>query len=128
MPKLRIAFIASLAILGALLVFVVFRPMVTGDKFTEVTRESIIQRGDEWIIQFDLINKEGKDMTYIINWSSGEESWSQEVPVIDGQTFTHIFHVYPETVKEGKVNLTIYREGEPNPFEEHTYYISFDGL
>jgi len=34
--------------------------------------------------------------------------------------------VYPETVKEGKVNLEIYKEGASTPFEQTTYYIRFD--
>lgn len=126
MPKLRIALIVSLVILVVLLVFTVFRPMTSGEKFSEVSRESTIQTEDEWIIQFDLINKEGKDTNYIINWSSGVKSYTEKALVGDGRIYRHIYHVYPETVKDGKVNLTIYKEGESTPFEKATYYIRFE--
>ena len=126
MSRLRIVYIISLVILGVLLVFTVFRPMTSGGKYSEVSRESTIQMEDEWIIQFDILNREGKDTDYIIDWSTGGETYSERVSIKDGQVFTHIRHVYPETVKEGKVHLTIYKEGEAAPFEECTYYIRFD--
>jgi len=89
-------------------------------------RESVIQGEDEWIIQFDIINKEGEESSYIINWSTGRETYTERVSIKDGGIFTYIHHVYPQTVKEGKVNLAIYKEGEPTPFEQATYYIRFD--
>lgn len=81
---------------------------------------------DEWIIQWDIINHEGEDKTYIFNRSSGEKNYTLKVPVPDGRLYKHIYHAYPETVKEGKVHLTIYQEGESTPVEEVTYYIDFD--
>jgi len=126
MSKPRIVFIVSLVILGVLLVFTVFRPMVSGEKYSEVSRKSIIQGENEWIIQFDIVNREGKDCNYIINLSSGGETYTERVSIEDGRVFTHMHHFYPETVKEGKVNLTICKEGESTPFEQATYYIRFD--
>lgn len=108
------------------MVFTVFRPMTSAEKFSTVSRESIIQGEDRWIIQFDIINREGEDTSYIINWSSGEDTYSERVSIKDGRTFTNIHFVYPEQVKEGKVNLEIYKEGESTPFEQSTYYIRFD--
>jgi len=127
MSKLRIIYIALLIILGVLLVFTVFRPITSEEKFSALTWESTIQMEDEWIIQFDIINREDKDTEYIINWSTGGETYNSKVVLIkQGRTFTNIHHVYPETVKEGKVRLTIYKEGEATPFEDCTYYIHFD--
>ena len=125
MLKLRIVFIVSLVILGVLLVFTVFRPMISGEKYSTVSRESIIMTEDEWIIQFDIINREGEDTNYIIEWSSGGESYTQKVLIRDGKKFTSIYNFYPETVKEGKAHLAIYKEGEATPFEECAYYIRF---
>ncbi|MBA7681079.1 hypothetical protein ES703_89407 [subsurface metagenome] len=126
MSRLRIILVASLVILGVLVVFTVFRPMVSGEKYSKVSRESVIQREDEWIIQYSIVNREGKDMNYIINWSAGGETYSERVLLKDGGIFTYIQHVYPETVKEGKAHLSIHKGGEATPFEESTYYIRFD--
>ena len=127
MSRLSIIFAVSLVILGVLLFFTVFRPMVSDEKFSELTKESVIQEEDEWIIQFSIINREGSDTSYIIEWSTGGETYSSRPVLIkNGRAFTNIHHVYPETAKEGKIHLTIYKEGEPTPFEESTYYIHFD--
>lgn len=126
MSKLRIIYIVSLIVLGVLVAFTVFRPMTSGEKYSEVTRESVIQQEDQWIIQFNLINREGKTTGYIINWSTGNETYSETVSIKDGRMFTYIYHAYPEAVKDGEVKLEIYKEGEATPFEEATYYVSFD--
>ena len=126
MTKLRIVYIVSLVILGVLVVFTVFRPMAQGEKFSTVSHESIIEGEDEWIMEFDIINKEGEDTTYIIKWSTGGATYSQRVLIKDEYKFTSIYHWYPHTVKEGKVHLTVYKEGEANPFEQCTYSIHFD--
>ncbi|MBA7694544.1 hypothetical protein ES703_103155 [subsurface metagenome] len=78
MLKLRIILIASLVILGVLLVFVLFRPTTSGEKFSMVSRESVIQEENEWIIQLDIINREGEDTNYIINWFTGGETYSEK--------------------------------------------------
>jgi len=125
--KLRIVFIVSLVILGVLMAFAVFRPMTSGEKFSAVSWESVIEKEDEWIIEFDIINREGEDTRYIINWTTGGKTYSQGVSIKDGHKFTSVQHWYPETVKEGKVHLTICKEGEANPFEECAYFIRFNG-
>jgi hypothetical protein len=127
MSKLRIIFVVSLLILGVLLAFTLFRPITFGQKFETLIRESVIQEEDEWIIQINIINKEGEVTDYTIEWSTGGEIYnSKNVTIKNGRTFTNIHHVYPETVREGEINLTIYKEGEPTPFEQSTYYVRFD--
>jgi hypothetical protein len=124
--KLRIILVASLIILGVLIGITVFQPMATGEEYSQVQRAQLLETEDECIIQFDIINGEGEDTSYIINWSTGEETYSERVFIKEGHRFTSIQHFYPETVKDGKVHLTICKEGEATPFEDCTYYIRFD--
>ena len=124
MSKSRIIYIISLIIMSVLMLFTVFKPMASEERFTEVSRESIIHTEDEWIIQFDIINKEGKDTDYIINWSTGEEVYRRkEVSIAGGRSFTNIHHVNPDGMKEGKLKLEIYKKGEPTPFEQTSYFL-----
>ncbi len=126
MSKLRIVFIASLVLLAVLLIFTVFKPITSQEKFSTISRESIIQGEDEWVIQLGITNREGKNTDYTINWSTGGETYnSKTVHIRSEQGFTDIHHVYPETVKEGKLTLEIYKDDEPAPFEQSTYYIQF---
>lgn len=122
--KLRIFYIASLLILGVLLVFAVFRPVATVLKHSEVQREQLLERDNEYIIQLVIINNEGEDKQYTINIFSGSYQHNQEVLILDGRRFTLMHHVRRDQLTEGSVNIAIYKKGEPIPFEQVTYHLS----
>ena|SRR3972149_879424 len=123
MSRLRIIYILSLALLGVLAGLAVARPFVTGRDYSAVGRESVLQEEGEWIVQFDIINHQNKDMNYNLVWTNGGETYSEGVLVAKGRVYSHIHHIYQDTLKTGKVNLTIYEEGETTPFEQLTYYL-----
>ncbi len=123
MSKLRIGYIAALVLLGVLLVFTVFKPMATGEEYSEVYREQLLQTEDEWIIQFDIINREGEEQHYTINiWVDGKPS-TESVAIGDGKMFTYIYHLYKGQITEGKVSFAIYREGEGSPIKQGNYHL-----
>ena len=122
--KLRLVFIISLVIVGLLAGFAVFRPFATGREYSSIGRESVLQTDDQWIIQFDIINQEAKDTNYKLVWSNGGETATESVLVGKGRIYSHIRHIYRNTLKETSVNLTIYKEGENAPFERVTYHLS----
>ncbi|MFC1995670.1 hypothetical protein ACFLVM_02195 [Chloroflexota bacterium] len=123
--RLRIVFIGSIIILGVLLTLTVFGPLSSNEELSAVTGESIIARDNKWIIQFEIINREGSDKQYTIIWSSGEWSYSQKVTVKDGRKYSAIRHFYRDDVniKDGEIHLTVRKEGESTPIEESTYYM-----
>jgi len=123
MPKLRIIYIVSLVILGVLVAFTVFRPMATGEEYSEVQRAQLLEREDQWIIEFDIINREGKDMSYTIKVVSDGKSYTESILVRDGGMFTYIHHFYPERLTKKEVSFAVYREGESTPIEQATYYL-----
>lgn len=51
--------------------------------------------------------------------------YSEDVLIPDGRIFTYIHHIYSDRMTKGVVSFAIYKEGEATPFEEITYYISF---
>jgi len=123
MPKLRIIYIVSLVILGVLVAFTVFRPMATGEEYSEVQRAQLLEREDQWIIEFDIINREGKDMSYTIRVLADGKQYTESVLVRDGGMFTYIHHFYPERLTKKEVSFAVYREGESTPIEQATYYL-----
>ena len=124
MLKLRIFYVVSLVTLGVLIALSVFLPLSTGEEFSTVTRESIINRGDEWIVQFDIINNNDEDVNYIIEWSTGGEIYSSKVVLVETtRTFTSIHHIYPGMVGDNTVNLAVREEGNPEPLEQTTFYL-----
>lgn len=123
MPKLRTIYIVSLVILGVLVAFTVFRPMATGEEYSEVQRAQLLEREDQRIIEFDIINREGKDMSYTIKVVSDGKQYTESVLVRDGGMFTYIHHFYPERLTKKEVSFAVYREGESPPIEQATYYL-----
>ena len=123
MPKLRIIYIVSLVILGVLVAFTVFRPMATGEEYSEVQRAQLLEREDQWIIEFDIINREGKDMSYTIRVLTNGKQYTESVLIKDGRMFTYIHHFYPERLTKKEASFAVYREGESTPIEQATYYL-----
>jgi len=122
-PKLTIIYIASLVILGVLIAFTVFRPMVTGGDYSQVQRAHLLEREDQWIIEFDIINREGKDMSYTIEVLADGKLYTESVLIRDGRVFTYIHHFYPDKLTKKEVSFAVYKEGESTPVEQATYFI-----
>ena len=123
MSRLRIIYITSLVILAVLIAFTVFRPMAVGEKYSEVQKEQLLQTESEWIIQFAIINHEGRDQNYTINVLVGEELFTQKVTIRDGRQFSYVHHIRRDMLTDGDVSFTIYKEGAATPFEETTYHL-----
>ncbi len=121
--KLRIVFITSLVILGVLIVVTVFQPMVTGGKYSEVQRVQLLEKENQWIIEFHIMNHEGKDINYTITVVVDGKQDSENVLIRDGRIFTYIYHIYRDQVTDGNATFTIYKEGEETPLEQVTYHL-----
>ena len=123
LSKLRIFYILSLVILATLLVFTVFLPMATRGRYSEVQRLGLLKQGDGWVIQFDILNHEGKDARYTIDVLVDGEPSTLTVSVQNEHAFTYIKDIKPFMLTEGKVSITVYKEGEAKPIEDVTYHL-----
>ena len=123
MAKLRIIYVASLVILAVLIGFTVFRPMAMGNKYTEVQKEQLLQTESEWIIQFVIINHEGRDQNYTINVLVDEQLYTESVLIRDGRRFSYIHRIRRDKITDGDVSFAIYKESEATPFEQATYHL-----
>ena len=123
MSKLRIIYIVSLVTLAVLIAFTVFQPMATGGKYSEVQKEQLLETESEWIIQFVIINREGRDQNYTINVLVGDKLFTESVLIRDGRRFSYIHHIRRDEITDGVASFAIYKEGEATPFEQTTYYL-----
>lgn len=123
MSRLRIAYITSLAIVAVLIAFTVFRPMAVGGEYSEVQRAQLLEREDQWIIEFHIFSHETEDTGYDINVLVDGELCSESIQLRPGELFKYIHHVYRDKPEGKDVAVAIYKQGEAIPFEKMTYYL-----
>lgn len=124
--KLRIFYTLSLVILGVLLASTVFHPLAAGGGYSEVQREGLIEAEDGWIIQFDLINCEGREQYYTIRVVVNDgKPYEEDVLLIHDRKFRFVRRIPSHELngEQNKVAFAIYKEGEDTPFEQATYYL-----
>ncbi|RLG26747.1 hypothetical protein DRN76_00970 [Methanosarcinales archaeon] len=121
MERSKFAYIGSLVILSILLALAFYHPVTTDSRCSEVQRVQLLEKGNERIIQFDIINHEQKDINYTILVTVDEKKYTEDVLIRKGGKFTYIHHIYPERLTEGEVTFVVYKEGESQPIEEMAY-------
>ena len=117
------AYILSLAILGVLIAFTVFRPMAVGGEYSEVQRAQLLEREDRWIIELHIFSHEVKDTNYEINVLVDEELCTESIRLRPGELFKYIHHIYRDKLEERVVSVAVYKQGEATPFEKITYHL-----
>ncbi|MCJ7743418.1 MAG: hypothetical protein MUO99_02515 [Dehalococcoidales bacterium] len=123
MFRLRLIFILSLIVLAGLFVSIVyFLPSREG--YTETKRVHIIEAEDEWILQYDIINNEERDIEYTIVVTIDDIIYTDSTVVKPGKSYTYIHHIYPQQLQEGKVSFASYQEGKPEPIEQATFHLA----
>lgn len=123
MSKLRLVFILSLIILAGLFVFTLYS-IPLGRNRPEPSRTiQIINAGSEWILQYDIVNNQQRDIKYTIYLTVDGSVTTDSVVVKSGKRYTYIHQISPEQLTEGKVTLALYEEGKAEPVEQATHYI-----
>lgn len=125
MSRLRSVFIISLIILAAIFIStMLFIP--SGQNLEESNRVQIIKGDEEWILQCDITNNQGRDINYVFSVVVDDVVHQDSTMVEQGQTYTFIHHIYPEQLVAGEVTFTLREKGKAEPIEQVAYNIEFD--
>jgi hypothetical protein len=120
--KLRVAYIASLVILGVLIAVTVFQPMATGSEYRQVQRAQLLEREDRWIIELHIFNHEAQDTNYTINVLVDEELCTESIQLKQGELFKYSHHISRDKLDQAiKVLVAVHKDGEATPFEQVNY-------
>ena len=98
----------------------------SGQDDTESNKAQIIEEEERWILQYDIINNEDKDINYTIYVTIDGVVYTDSTVVKQGKTYTYIHHIYPQQLTEGKVTFALYEENKAEPIEQATYYLSLE--
>ena len=122
MSKLKLFFAASVLILGGLLAVTIVRPLVAPEQYSQVTAESLLATGEGWVLQFSVLNHEGQDATYSVSVTNDGRLSGDTFVVKDGGSYTYIYNISHQSAG-GRLNVSVYKEGECAPFEQSIYYL-----
>ena len=125
MSKLRLIFILSLVTLAGVFISAVFL-LSSGQDYPESHRAQFIHDGNDWILQYDISNRQETETEYTIHISIDDAFFSDRTIVMPGKTYTYIHHINPRQLTEGKVTVTLYEEGRAEPVAQNTYYLDVD--
>jgi hypothetical protein len=122
MFKLRIVFILSLAILAALAVSTVYF-LPSGESYVESKKLKIIAEDTEWILPYDILNRDEQDKQYAMEITVDGAIYHDETTVKKGKYYTYLFHIQPEQLVAGNVGFTVYEQGKAVPVDQATFQI-----
>ena len=125
LSKLRLVFVLSLVVLAGVFILTLYL-IPSGQSYPEPRRAQIINAGNEWILQYDIINNQERDIKYTIYVTIDGAVYTDSTVVKPGKTYTYIHHIYPQQLTEGKVAFALYEEGKAKPVEQVTYYIDLN--
>jgi len=121
---LRMFLIFSLIVLFVLLAASVFRPMGTGKRYTEIQKAQLLRSAEEWIIQYDVINRKGSVTSYTIDVSVDGQPSSMTFSLPDGHSFPYIKRIRQDMLTDGIVKFAVHEGGNTDPVEETVYYLA----
>lgn len=123
MLMLRVIYVILLAVLLVLTALTVFHPVTVDAEYSEVQREQLLKAEDEWIIQFDIINHEGREANYTLTAVVGDDRYTEGFAISDGGKYSYIRHIPCGMTYERSINFSLYKDGEPNPIKQVTYHL-----
>lgn len=123
MSPLRLLYAASLVLLGVLLTLTVLRP-AAGTTLTEVQRVQLLERPGQWVVEFTIIHREKGASGYTIEVLENGRHSTQNIVLQEGRAFTYMYHIRRDDLETGQASFILYREGEDEPIEQLTYYLS----
>jgi hypothetical protein len=124
-PRVTIAYIGSLVVLGILLGITFVHPLVKGQEYSAVQDESLSKTDYGWTLDFTLVNPFPQATTFKVGVGlDGRQLSQDDVTIPSGHSFDCEIPVYIDDVKQSsKLLVSIYGEQSSTPLEQETLYL-----
>jgi hypothetical protein len=121
--RLRLIFILSLVVLAGVFVSIVYF-LPSRESYTETKGVQVIEADNEWILQYDIVNNEEKDIEYTIVVTVDDIVYTDSTVVKPGKSYTYIHHIYPQQLQKGKITFALYQGEKPEAIEQATFNLA----
>jgi hypothetical protein len=121
-PRVTIAYIIALIVLGVLLYLTFLHPMVKGREYSVIKNESLNKADAGWTLQFTLANPFQTATAFEIRVQlDAQQPYDQDVTVPAGQSYGFMMPIPADEVKsDSKLQVDIYTGQVATPFEQET--------
>ncbi len=120
---LRPIFVLSFFVLAGILVYIGYS-VVHRTRLSDIEREQLSRLEDRWMLDFDVVNRDEVEHTYVIKVDTGDPGRQPlTVHVMPGKRFIYTTNIIPSTVQADEVVLEVWRDEEPDPIHVSRYYV-----
>jgi hypothetical protein len=127
LPKLKIFGLLMSGLLGVSVLITAANSCLSPRAETEVQREELLVTDQEWVLQFDITNRESEDKVYLIRIEFQDRLSEERILVSSGKTYKYTHHIARTPESTGNLEIEIFKQGENDPLETTTYYLPGKG-
>lgn len=126
MEKIRLVYLSLIFLLLFLVAYLIYTSLyVSGQKARTGMQVETVKLDGMYIVKFDIFNNEDHRVNYIIHVQVGEDHFRDSVSIKGDYLYTYRHNVYSKNRTRVDMNITIYREGEPEPWEQTSLSLVF---
>jgi hypothetical protein len=121
-------------ILGLLVVATLASPVIVPmlrppqASLPETARIQLLERPDEWILQYNLLN-DGPQASAFSSEVSFDGQVQRAAPFLQpGQAHQMVYHIRKDLLTSGEVRFTVTRAGQTEPLEDLVFHLGSAGV
>lgn len=127
MDKLKLIYVTLVfvvIILIALLSFGgIYQSLVGSNSSATITTQALVDVEDFMVFDYEIKNREGRDTNYKICTMFNDSTKCFHQPIENEKSFIYKHYFYPEGDEKKRLTITVYKEDDPEPIENVTYFI-----
>ena len=127
MDRLRLLYIGLIAAV-LILIFLtgfsgIYQSLVMPNESATFTTQVLIEAEGYKVFEYEILNREGADTNYKICVFFEDTQRCFWQPIKHGRSYTYKRYFYPEGADPSRLTITVYKEDDPVPIENATYFI-----
>lgn len=127
MDRLKLLYIGLIAAV-LLLIFMagfsgIYQSLVRPNESATLTTQALVEAEDYKVFEYEILNREGQDTNYkiCVFFENNQRCFWQ--PIQHGRSYTYKRYFYPSGDDKRMLTITVYKEDEPEPIENATYFV-----
>jgi hypothetical protein len=127
MDRLKLLYIGLIAAV-LIMIFLtgfsgIYQSLARPNESATITSQALVDVETYTVFDYKITNREGRDTNYKICTNFEDKTTCFWQPIKDGKSFIYKRYLYPEGEEKKRLLITVFREDDPEPIENSTYYI-----